>query len=95
MTEGGFERTRKNVPRGPVFLGLVSGGPVGARYSLLVPKRCAEAWFVQVARERKRPTYLLWAHSPVGAGPSSRRRPDPPWQPMRRTPAEPPEHRHP
>ena len=53
------------------------------------------AWFVQVARERRRPTYLLWAHLPVGAGPSSRRRPDPPWQPMRRTPSEPPEHRHP
>ena len=40
-------------------------------------------------------TYLLWAHLPVGADPSSRRRPDPPWQPMRRTPSEPPDHRHP
>jgi hypothetical protein len=95
VTEGGFER---NPEEASSWLRL-SWARVGwARRGgvlPLVPKRCAEAWFVQVARERRRPIYLLWAHSPVGAGPSSRRRPDPPWRPMRRTPAEPPGHRHP
>jgi hypothetical protein len=32
-----------DVREGPVFLGLVSCGPVGAGYSLWSPKRCAEA----------------------------------------------------